>query len=148
MDTLPENIIKIITSDDFITKIYLFETYWSVNDCLENKECLFVFGDNDIKRGCKGQAIIRNCSNAIGIPTKKFPNNKAESFYTDTKYRENCKKIMTAVADIIASSVNYDKVYFPKNGLGTGLSQLPIKAPKTNIFLNKIIFECFGINYT
>lgn len=54
-------------------KSKIFEGYWTVNDARSNKNSLFVYGDNDIKKGKKGQAIIRDEPNAIGIPTKKYP---------------------------------------------------------------------------
>jgi hypothetical protein len=51
-----------------------------------NPTVLFVFGDNTIRKGFGGAAALRNCENAYGFITKKFPNNKAESFYTLEEY--------------------------------------------------------------
>ena len=50
-----------------------FKGWWSKEDCNKNPKALFVFGDNDIEKGIGGQAVIRNCTNTIGIPTKKYP---------------------------------------------------------------------------
>ena len=36
-------------------------------------------------------------------------------------------------------SSNYDALIFPKDGLGTGLAELPKRAPKTYKYLNKAI---------
>ena len=110
-----QSVIKSGALDD---KISIFTRFWTVNDCNKFKKSLFIFGDNDIKMGCGGQAIIRNCSNAIGIPTKKAPNNKVESFYIDAHYEENCKKIIKAVENIIILSEQYEDLVFPMDGFG------------------------------
>ena len=36
-------------------------------------EKIFVFGDNLLQRGTKGQAAIRGEPNAVGVPTKRAP---------------------------------------------------------------------------
>lgn len=122
-------------------KIITFKGWWKENDAKNNPTWLFVFGDNDIKKGLKGQAVIRNCSNAIGIPTKKYPSLMISSFYSDDEYKLNCKKIDNAICDIIVllKTKKYDHIIFPEDGLGTGLAELPKRAPKTYDYLNKSI---------
>ena len=39
-------------------KIIIYDTFWNIKDTRENPNYLFVFGDNDIKKGKKGQAVI------------------------------------------------------------------------------------------
>ena len=51
-----------------------------------NPTVLFVFGDNTIRKGFGGAAALRNCENAYGFITKKYPNNKSTSFYTIDEY--------------------------------------------------------------
>ena len=102
-------------------------------------QCLFVYGDNDVHRGKKGQAIIRDLPNTIGIPTKKIPSNEIHSFYTDDELENNTIKIRKAIDEIIDLSQHYEYIIFPEDGFGTGLAQLPIKAPKTYEFLNVMI---------
>jgi len=111
--------------------------FWEIYDVRRYPQYIFVFGDNDVKKGCGDQAVIRHEPNAMGIPTKKFPSNNAKSFYTDNEYDRNCKNIHNSVNDIIVEAMNgtYTGVVFPTDGLGTGLAQLPVKAPKTNKFL-------------
>lgn len=122
-------------------KSKIFEGYWTVNDARSNKNSLFVYGDNDIKKGKKGQAIIRDEPNAIGIPTKKYPSLYNHSFYTDTEIELNKKKIDNAIDLLLEKSANYDYVVFPKDGLGTGLAKMDTKAPKTFAYLNGRIGE-------
>lgn len=93
-----------------------------------NRHKVFLFGDNLQHVGLGGQA--RQCRyqyNAIGIPTKKYPNNLQGSFFTDDQYIINIKHIEVAFNKIPEDCI----VVIPEDGLGTGLAQLPIRAPKT-----------------
>uniref|UniRef100_A0A6C0E828 DUF7831 domain-containing protein n=1 Tax=viral metagenome TaxID=1070528 RepID=A0A6C0E828_9ZZZZ len=123
-----------------MVKVY-FVKKWTVNSVTNDSEGLYIFGDNNIKKGCGGQAIIRYLPNAIGIPTKKYPNNESKSYYTDDDYDNNCNKINIAI-DIIKTRLDskiYNKLVLPEDGLGTGLARLPIKAPRTyNYLIDKI----------
>jgi hypothetical protein len=127
----------------------LFDGWWKKTDCNKNPKALFVFGDNDIQKGCGGQAIIRYCANTHGIPTKKYPSYALSAYYTDRELEKNKKRIIESIEDLIIKfdAENYDVIYFPEDGLGTGLSKLDSKAPKTLKFLNEIILELFGIEY-
>jgi hypothetical protein len=109
-----------------------------------NPDSLFIFGDNLIKRGTGGQAAIRYCSNAYGIPTKKLPSNNSDAFFTDSEYEKNIGHINSAINNIPAS---YNSIVFPEDGLGTGLAQLPTKAPKTYAYLVNTLNERFGNVY-
>ena len=122
-------------------KSKIFEGYWTVDDLRCNKNSLFVYGYNDIKKGKKGQAIIRDEPNAIGIPTKKYPSLYNHSFYTDTEFELNKKKIDNAIELLLEKSINYDYIVFPKDGLGTGLAKMDTKAPKTFAYLSERIRE-------
>jgi hypothetical protein len=51
-----------------------------------NPDAYFVFGDNLIREGCGGAAALRYHPHAIGFITKKFPDNKDESFYRPEEY--------------------------------------------------------------
>lgn len=121
--------------------------WWNIQDCLEHPDYLFVFGDNDIHQGHGGQAIIRDQPNAIGVPTKKLPSNKPDAFHNDAELQTNIIKISTGLNQILRRSVSYRKVVFPKDGLGTGLSQLPTKAPQTYQCLIFQLNKLFGLHY-
>jgi hypothetical protein len=156
-EDLPKNILlkdalsvksrQILQSPDFSDKICLFARFWNIEDCKESPDSLFIFGDNDQSKGIGGQAVIRNCVNSMGIPTKKFPSYHNQAYYTDREYNANCKKILTAVDRIIIESAKYKEIVFPLNGFGTGLSRLPEKAPKTLKYINDLLEECFDIEY-
>lgn len=51
-----------------------------------NPNFYFVFGDNLIREGMGGAAALRYHPHAIGFITKKYPDNKVESFYKPEEY--------------------------------------------------------------
>lgn len=119
-------------------EIQIFKGFWTVSDVLQNRTTLFVFGDNDVGRGKRGQAIIRDCPNAIGIPTKKLPILKDDAFYSDAEFHDNCVKIdraITKIERVFLESTLYDVLMFPEAGLGTGLAELDRRAPRTLEYL-------------
>ena len=117
------------------SKITYFKGFWDRSDVETNPDWLFIYGDNNIGQGLGGQAIIRGLSNTLGIPTKKYPNNAYKSFYTDLEYSDNIERIQKAISKIIQVEYKYKFIVLPENGLGTGLAQLPTKAPKTYSYL-------------
>jgi len=97
----------------------------------DNKDILFVFGDNLIRRGLGGQAReMRGEPNAVGIPTKRLPSMEREAFFTDHDFevwREHSAKdwgrLMTHVK-------RGGRIIIPAAGIGTGLARLEDNAPK------------------
>jgi hypothetical protein len=51
-----------------------------------NPKSVFVFGDNTIRQGYGGAAILRDHPQSYGFITKKYPDNKDESFYHPKEY--------------------------------------------------------------
>lgn len=122
-----------------MAKLKIYKGFWSVHTCKSEPTALFIFGDNNIKKGKKGQAVIRDCPNSIGIPTKKYPTLSKSAYYTDDEFDENRLNIKIAINQIILLADNYDTIYLPENGIGTGLADLPNVAPKTYKYLQKKI---------
>ncbi len=124
-------------------KIITFDGYWTIDTVRSMPKYLFVFGDNDVKKGTGGQAIIRHEENAIGIPTKKLPNNAKTSFYTDDEYESNISKIDNAIEEIFikVKEEDYEGIVLPIDGFGTGLAKLKDYAPRTLIYLENKIEE-------
>lgn len=95
----------------------------------QNPDCIFVFGDNLLRKGKGGAAILRDEPNTYGFITKKAPNNKKESFYTIEEYffvfNVEFKKLITKI------ETENNKVFFISK-LGSGL------ANRYNIFQNII----------
>ena len=115
--------------------------FWTIKDVRKNNKYLYVFGDNDVKRGKGGQAIIRYEPNTIGIPTKKYPSYNKNAYYYDIEYEENIKKINEALFNVVSEFITgkYEKLVLPKDGFGTGLAKLPDNAPKTHKYIKSKI---------
>lgn len=137
--------VKNVKSRPIVPKfeVIIFKGFWVVDNVKKNPTGLFVFGDNDQRVGAGGQAIIRYEPNAAGLSTKKFPGFFPEAFYTDKEFEQNKIKIDNNIIKIKErlASENYTALVLPENGLGTGLSKLQLKAPKTLKYINNQIVK-------
>lgn len=127
--------------------VIYFNGFWTNQDTKTYSNYLFIFGDNDLKQGKKGQSIIRDQPNTIGIPTKKKPSSYPSSYYYDIEYEENIKKIDKAFEEILSRLKNEDfkGIILPENGIGTGLAKLQINAKKTLKYIENKIQELIKI---
>jgi hypothetical protein len=103
----------------------------------KNPGTLYVFGDNDARKGLGGQAKeMRGEPNAMGISTKKAPNMDDSAFKSDAEFEENARIITQDIDSIIAvwNTGKYNKLTVPP--IGAGLAKLSEKAPKTWEYLN------------
>ena len=106
-----------------------------------NPDTVYLFGDNIAGKGKAGQAVIRDEPNAYGIPTKHEPNNKETSFFSDRDFEKFTKaKIDEAFARIPEGA----NVVYSTDGIGTGLAQLPSRAPKTYEYIMAKLKELAG----
>lgn len=80
---------------------------------------IFVFGDNNLRRGMGGAASLRNEPNSYGFITKKEPTNNNDSFYQPDEYKDVFKHELTML--IISISNNPDKTFLISK-LGAGLA--------------------------
>lgn len=107
-------------------------------DVRGSRSCVFVFGDNMERRGLGGQAgVMRGEANAIGIPTKWSPDMRVSAFFTD-----DCLTNHEVMSQIDAA---FDKLEFylsegldviiPSDGVGTGLAELPKRAPRLHQYI-------------
>lgn len=93
-------------------------------------DTLFVFGDNMSAAGLGGQAkVMRGEPNAVGIPTKWLPSRTDAAYFTDADY-EWIKPKIEAQFRMLADHLRIGgKVVWPEDGIGTGLAELPARAP-------------------
>lgn len=94
-----------------------------------DREARFVFGDNTARHGLGGQAReMRGEPNAIGVATKRRPGrNDADYFYDDSSAD---LEVLDADLDRVAAAMNEGRIiYISKLGLGTGRSEMPVRAP-------------------
>lgn len=95
-------------------------------DLRSNPERRYVFGDNLARVGLGGQAReMRGEPNAIGVPTKVSP----RQFMTDVTPGALIA-IDEAFHEVRTALLAGHDVVVPTDGLGTGLAELPTRAPK------------------
>ena len=118
-------------------KTEFFVGYWSRNHVEADASHYYLFGDNEEGWGMGGQAIIRGLPNAFGVPTKRSPHMDDDSFWSDDEYEANVAKIDAALA-----LVPTDKpIFVSEHGIGTGLAQLDVRAPRTFAYLCDRLFK-------
>lgn len=103
---------------------------WIIRDMLRREpDARFVFGDNVDRVGMGGQAgEMRHEQNAIGVATKWHPGGRDADFFSEGD-DEARRVINTDIDKVVAALIEGRTVYVPYDGLGTGLSQLPTRAP-------------------
>ena len=120
---------------------------FSIEDCKKNPTHLYVFGDNLLEVGKGGQAIIRDCVNTHGVPTKRTPSTDKDAYFSDQPEEWIAmKKQLDALVDIHDQCIHLTLV-FPTDGLGTGLSDMPKRSPKLFKKMNNFLKYHFGIEY-
>lgn len=126
------------------TKVIKDFSNFSIESCIKNPHCLFVFGDNQERVGMGGQAIIRNCHNAIGICTKK----SIMHAMRDDEYIQNQVSIDKDIMSIKKSVEDngYTFIVFPSSGLGWGRAYMQTACPKTALYLSQRLLEEFDYN--
>lgn len=101
-----------------------------------NPMVMFVFGDNDIRKGLGGQAgEMRGEMNSIGIRVKKLPARTPESYWTDREYEINEGKIDQDFLPVERHLALGGIVVVPTAGIGTGLGMMGAHCPKTYLYL-------------
>lgn len=119
------------------------EEWYNSEEVEKNPNKIYVFGDNLMRIGKGGQATIRDYKNALGIATKMKPSAFQDSFFSDASYEDNIILLQLEVNRVRRSGEHF---VFPKAGLGTGLADLPNKAPRTYKFLKDLLLEVFGFD--
>lgn len=105
-----------------------------------NPDMHFIFGDNYAREGLGGQAAAaRGETNAVGICTKKAPTYNDKDFLTDKEYCRNITWILDDFAEVLHALTRKETVVWPEDGIGTGIADLPNRAPETLKFINTVI---------
>lgn len=107
-------------------------------DLKANPNTLYVFGDNLQQRGNGGQAgQMRGEPNAIGIPTKIAPGTKEMDYFDDgwLSYRTATLAIESKIMILQDALLMGKEVIWPEDGIGTGLAELPQRAPRIHRYI-------------
>lgn len=107
----------------------IIQKRFSIEDCNQNPSYIYIFGDNLIGKGKGGQAIIRDCRNTYGIPTKRLPSMDEDSFFNDEF--DEYEAVKSAIEKLAVMKYSRKEVtfVFPTDGLGTGLAQMKTNDP-------------------
>ena len=103
-------------------------------------ERLYVFGDNVSTLGRGGQA--RECRgepNVVGIPTKWQPTMDDAAFFTDDDLPKVLPRIKDEFRKLEAHLSAGGIVVWPADGIGTGLAELPKRAPAIHAYLERCL---------
>jgi hypothetical protein len=107
------------------------------SDLQKNPDVLYIFGDNLKRVGYGGQAAhMRDEPNAVGIATKKSPGMSDSDFFSDNELKDNIASINKDFERVVKHIQMGGIVVFPSDGIGTGLSELPKRAPMTARFID------------
>jgi hypothetical protein len=114
----------------------IFQKFIYRADMRANPNALYVFGDNVGRIGTGGQAReMRGEPNAIGVATKWRSGMLVNDFFYDAQFEETKiiidRDIEPAVEALKAGRI----VILPLDGIGTGYSQLPQRAPETYAYI-------------
>jgi hypothetical protein len=108
-----------------------------------NPDKIFVFGDNMKGFGKGGQAIIRDESNAFGVPTKRYPSKDNWAYFSDKE--DERLAVLSSLRKLYV--IGQSKVIvFPSGGIGTGLARMGEKSPKIFEEMNGVLKDFFGFD--
>lgn len=113
-------------------------------DLKANPDVLYLFGDNARRVGLGGQAMeMRGEPNAVGVRTKWAPGMRTEDFFSDSPIEHNAiKRLIEKDLERVQQHLQTGGVVvIPYDGLGTGLAQLDVRAPKVFAFLTAKLNE-------
>lgn len=109
----------------------IFQKFIHREDLKNNRDILYVFGDNWQRIGFGGQAKeMRGEPNAVGIITKRYPKNDIEAYLNDDDFLDWRKESRKDYARLENHVKKGGIVVWPADGIGTGLADLPNKAPR------------------
>lgn len=110
--------------------------WYNTEPLRRNPDWLFLFGDNNERRGKGGQAeICRGRPNTCGIRTKWEPTNRHHAFFSDNDY----KRCTAMIAEDLQPAIDLVKAggtcVLPFLGIGTGRASLEERAPGIGRYL-------------
>jgi hypothetical protein len=121
------------------TQVVVSDVWFKRSTASEERDALFVFGDNLLHIGRRGQAVVRGLPNAHGIPTKHAPGRLPADYFTDAALGVNRAQMRLAIELLVVKARKFRRVVLPADGLGTGLAELEKRAPKTYALLKAML---------
>jgi hypothetical protein len=120
----------------------IFQNRIEPSDLRDHPDHLYLFGDNELRKGRGGlAAVCRGRRNAIGVATKSAPQRTEDAYWNDADYDRLVAIIDADLAPAFDHMRQGGTVVCPAAGLGTGLSELPVRAPRVFAHLRRRILE-------
>lgn len=118
----------------------IFQKWITREDVKAHPDWIYVFGDNVERVGFGGQAReMRGEPNTIGVATKWVGNLDESSFFSDDDL--HCTKVVVDdLVKVYKALLDGKTVVIPEDGLGTGLSQLPNRAPELDALIKRMLY--------
>jgi hypothetical protein len=127
----------------------MFQKLIQRDDLKKNLNVLFLFGDNDARRGMGGQAAeMRNEPNAVGIRTKVAPGRSDSDFWSDRAFNSNCAKIEEDLVRVRHHLRRGGIVVIPTDGIGTNRAEMEKRCPKTFYVLQQSLASLDSVPVT
>lgn len=118
----------------------LFQHHIQRADLRRNPTALYVFGDNLQLTGKLGQALeMRGEPNAVGLPTKRFPSRQPHAYLLDQDFDFIIQACAPHINKLRAHLSQHGIVVWPVDGIGTGLAQLFIRAPRIQQYYDELL---------
>lgn len=111
----------------------------------KHSNLIFVFGDNLVRNGNGGQAIIRDLPNAIGLVSKRTPDHTPTAYMTGTP--EDYAAVDADLALIEDLALSGKQIVFPAAGIGTGLASLRTTATDLLAYIDSSISQLIHTDY-
>lgn len=109
----------------------LFQRIIVRSDLHANRNALYLFGDNEERRGMGGQAKeMRGEPNALGVRTKRAPGMNERAFWSDDDYDRCVSMIEEDFGRAFRALWAGKVIVLPSDGIGTGYAELPVRAPR------------------
>lgn len=106
------------------------------DDLKNNPKVMYLFGDNMTRKGLGGQAKeMRYEPNAVGVATKNTCGEGTDDYFSDDQIDIVKGIFETDLSPAVRHLKDGGTLIVPADGLGTGLSELPTRAPKCNALL-------------
>jgi hypothetical protein len=122
-------------------KITFTDDFLSIQQCQDNPDTIYLFGDNLEGWGNAGQASIRKQKNAHGIPTKLKPSMSEDAFFSDEQLEDYKWYLSSAETHLrYLLTKGYTKVVCHKQ-IGKGLADMPNRSPQCYVALLEFLLN-------
>jgi len=119
---------------------FKYQKWIERSDLQNNPEDVYIFGDNYARQGLGGQAkAMRGEPNALGIATKRTPDHNEDAYFSDDNFFMHTYSLSVEFGKANVALKEGKTVVIPSDGIGTGLSKVPEKAPQVHTYIEMAV---------